>query len=135
MSIGNIVWPKDASKAVAKYLKFCLLVLEKFNIEFPRNELDPILITQAYIDGAHNDIERRAVANAWWSIIDESGAIRDLKSRDALIARFAIALLTPTEADANELGDHLSWFLELVYFFGEDAKLASKYMKAFFELE
>ena len=114
MSIGAIDWPSNSKKAIELYLNFLMNVIRDNNIQFPEKFQDPIEISTKYINGKLSVQEYRDSANKWWEYIDLSGQIRELSNKDALIARVAICLLSVTDEDVDELGEHLSWFFEVL---------------------
>ena len=66
--------------------------------------------------------------------IDEKGAIRELKSREILIAWLAICLLSNDGDDISILGDELSWFFRCWFFWG-DMKKPVEMMIEYFEFK
>lgn len=135
MNIGDIVWPAEKKSAVAMYLNFVLNVLKELEIKFPDNFGDPIKITRMYLDGTISEKEYCAARIEWWTYIDESGQLREFRNKEALIARMAICLLGVTEKDVPELGEHLSWFIEVLSFYGVDGDIPRNMMRKYFEFE
>jgi len=120
VNIGSILWPLDKREAVNLYLGFLIKIVEYFGFRFSSDGPDPISISKAYIAGTVSEQDYRECANVWWAYLDGSGAIRNLTDEDALLARIAICLLSVTKEDAEELGEHLSWFFEVLEQVGVD---------------
>lgn len=120
MNIGSIVWPIDGRSAINLYLGFLIKVIEDLGISFSSSEPDPLSITRSYVSGALSEEEYRASANVWWGYLDGNGTTRNLQKEDALKARVAICLLSVTIDDVEELGEHLSWFFEVLEQLGID---------------
>ncbi|MBD1581432.1 hypothetical protein [Pseudoalteromonas sp. S16_S37] len=120
MNIGAIDWPSNSKAAIELYLNFLIKVIKANNIRFPNKFQDPIDITNGYLEGnIPVDIYRES-ANEWWNYIDSSGQIQEFSNSDALVARVAICLLSVTDEDVPELGEHLSWFFEVLENLGID---------------
>lgn len=132
-TIGSIQWPKDTSSAIHLYLNFLLLVLETLKIDFSGYNTDPVQITKLFLDDLTSEDERRHALEAWWDYIDSQGAIREFQDKNILMGRLAICLLSVTEKDVNQLGEHLSWFLEVLGFLGADTKKAIQMMIVYFK--
>ena len=114
MNIGAINWPKDSRAAVKLYLGYLIQVVEFLNLKFPKLGSDPLFTTKKYIAGALSEAEYRESANVWWGYLDGKGSARDLKNENVLLARVAICLLSVTQDEVDYLGEHLSWFLEVL---------------------
>jgi hypothetical protein len=136
VNIASIIWPDDRNAAVKLYLGFLVKVIVSLNITFdvpnaPTN--DPLSLVKGYLKGLVSEEERNAASLAWWSYLDSNGAIRDLQDKNALIARLAICLLSAKEEDTPELGEHLSWFLEVLGFLGMDTCIPINMMASYFD--
>src|SRR5690606_13073425 len=99
---------------------FLIKIVEYFGFHFPNDGPDPISITKAYIAGAVSEQDYRERASVWWTYLDSKGATRNFTDEDALLARIAICLLSVTKEDAEELGEHHSWFCEVLEQIGVD---------------
>lgn len=120
MSIGDIIWPSEGRSAINHYLNFLIKVIEALGIKFSSVGPDPLEITKSYISGNFSEDEYRASANLWWGYLDGKDAIRDFDDEDALTARIAICLLSVAMDEVEELGEHLSWFFEVIEQMGID---------------
>jgi hypothetical protein len=132
MEIGAIQWPTDANVAVKNYLDFQVITLKDLGITLPSIPNDPLLIVEKWTKGLLRETELDAARDAWWEVIDTPTAIRDFTSPQALNARLALCLLAVREKDAGSLGEHLSWFLEVLGFYGADVKQALALMRTHF---
>jgi hypothetical protein len=74
-----------------------------------------------------------AKASIWWSIIEDSAAVREFRDHKILMARLAICLLYWDENNSSDLGDNLSWFLELLHALNVDRKIPTDMMTKYFE--
>lgn len=133
INIASIVWPDDRMAAVKLYLGFLINVLDSLHITFNSSNKDPLILTKKYLEGQVSEDERNAESLIWWSHIDDSGAIRDFQSKDALMARLALCLLAVKEKDAQQLGENLSWFIEVLGFMGMDVNKAIDLMGSYFD--
>jgi hypothetical protein len=122
MNIGSIIWPQDAWTACKLYLDFSLQVVSKLGIVFPSTRPDPRVVARQYMDGEISEEEYRAEAVAWWDTLKATGQITKFQDPAVLLMRMAICLLSVTPDEAPRLGDHLSWFLELLEFMGKDLR-------------
>jgi hypothetical protein len=122
MNIGSIIWPEDARIACNHYLGFILQVVNKLGIAFPGLRPDPRTVAQQYMDGEITEEEYRAEAVAWWDIPKATGQITIFRDPPVLLVRMAICLLSVTPDGAPRLGDHLSWFFELLETMGKDLR-------------
>lgn len=114
MNIGQIVWPKDRKEAVALYLNFVIAMVDKFNLNESGALTDPIRLAKSYSLGQLSDEKYKSSATEWWSFVDENG-LRNLETKEVLIARVAICLLSATTDEVKNLGEHLSWFMQLLH--------------------
>jgi hypothetical protein len=135
MNIGSIVWPTDGRAAIKLYLGFLIKVIEALGIKFSSAGPDPLAATKSYIAGSLPEDEYRSSANVWWGYLDGAGATRDLESEDALNARIAICLLSVTLDDVEDLGEHLSWFFEVLEQLGIDLDMPIDMMAEYFTFE
>jgi len=132
MNIDSIIWPADAKAACNHYLKFVIQVVETLGIIFPNTRPDPRAVAERYIDGEISDEEYGAEACAWWELLEAAGEIRISRERSLLLVRLALCLLSATPDEAPRLGDHLSWFLEMLYFMGIDSREPHAMMSKYF---
>lgn len=133
INIGSIIWPKSDRLAVRLYLGFLLEVLEMLNIDFSKYEPNPIVITKEYLKETIPDSERDLAASYWWKILDDAGMIRDFHDNRALMVRLAICLLSVKDKDAAKLGEHLSWFVEVLENLGVNIDMVIDRMEKYFE--
>ncbi|MGJ0580183.1 hypothetical protein ACR71G_19500 [Xenorhabdus bovienii] len=118
VSVGLIKWPENSKSCVQLYLNFLLKVACMLNITFEDCENDPIQITHEYLNGIKTEDERDAALSFWWNYIDSNDGIRNFKDKPFLMARLAICILSIKEKDILEIGEHLSWFIEVLGFLG-----------------
>lgn len=121
-NMSSIIRPDNSSTAHKHQLAFFLKVLHTLNINFASFERDPIQLAEQYIDGKITMERCKAESTIWWTIIDKQEAIRNFRERKILMARLALCLLSNEREDISELGDDLSWFLELLGFMGAGMK-------------
>jgi hypothetical protein len=133
MNIGSIAWPSDPKKACNLFLEYAVeTVIGGSGIEFPYECPDPVSTARGYIAGTISDEEYAAAAVSWWNYVDVVGGFRDLHSREALTARLALCLLCARSEEAPRMGEHLSWFLEVLSFLRLDTGAALRRMEAHF---
>lgn len=132
-SINSIVRPAGDTNALKHQLGFFVSVLDALEIYFPDDENDPRRLIKDYVDDSI-PIEKLADnAAAWWSIIDDREAVREFRDHKILMARLAICLLYWDETKRSDLGDNLSWFLELLHALNVDRKIPTDMMIKYFE--
>ena len=132
MNIDSIQWPEDAEEACKFYLGFVIEVVEELKFSFPDLAPNPVATAKAYVKGDLSEEECRSQATLWWTHLESSGAIRELRDRSALEARLAICLLSATTDHAKQLGEHLSWFLEVLGFLRIDLVKPIRRMNEYF---
>lgn len=135
MNIGSILWPVDGRASINLYLGFLIKIIEALGMRFSSSGPDPLSIAKRYMSGVLSEDEYRATANVWWGYLDGNDATRDLQNEDALKARIAICLLSVTMDDVEELGEHLSWFFEVLEQLGIDLDKPIDMMVAYFKFE
>lgn len=131
-SIGSISWPTDRGAAVKILQQYMLNVVNNINIDFNEAGNSPILVLQRLIDGEASEDDRISALDFWWNLVGELG-IRNFSEEKALVARLAISLLTPNEGDDLDLGEQLSWFIELLGFLNADVESAINIMRDSFD--
>jgi hypothetical protein len=132
MNIDSISWPDDADVACKFYLGFLIDVVGGMEFRFPDFAPDPLETAKAYVEGKVSQEEYRSQAALWWEHLDSTGAIREMRDPSALAARLAICLLSATADQAAQLGEHLSWFLEVLGFLGIDLAEPIRKMEGYF---
>ena len=130
--IGSIIWPCDARECMHLLRSYMFSAVEGFGIVFGPPAPDPMAIVRGLLAGTVDDKERESALDAWWAVTDRLG-IRDFQSKDALTARLAISLLSTNEQDVSNLGEHLSWFGEVLSMLGANSGRASEMMHAHFD--
>lgn len=134
-TIGSIQWPKNSSSAIRWYLRYLLQVLDALKINFSEYPNDPIHITTLFLKDMFSEEERRHATKMWWNYIDNLEALREFQDKDILMGRLAICLLTVSEKDIDQLGENLSWFLEVLGLLGQDVDKAVAMMEVYFKPE
>ncbi len=133
MNIGSICWPSDARAATAHYLRFIVDLVVKLKVNFPEELPDPVATADSYAAGRMSEAEYRTSADRWWAYldsIDPSGC--EMGDVSALRARLGLCLLSANLEEASRLGEHLSWFLELLGLLGVDLDGPFKKMESYF---
>ncbi|MCC8380008.1 hypothetical protein [Xenorhabdus sp. PB30.3] len=133
VSIGLIKWPEDRKSCVQLYLDFLLRVTDMLNITFKDCENDPIQITREYLKNCKTETEREAALSFWWNYVDSCDGIRNFKDKPLVMARLAICFLSIKEKDIPEIGEHLSWFIEVLGFLKLDLSKVIAFMGEHFE--
>jgi len=106
-------------------------VVADIGVSFGSAAYDPMSIVKGLLAGSLFEADRRSALTHWWNAVDGQG-IRNLEHKDALTARLAVCLLTPNEGNASDLGEQLSWFLEVLGFLGVDVDKAIEVMERHF---
>jgi hypothetical protein len=130
--IASIIWPAHARDRVRLLWLYMLAVIEQLSIPFWSHSPDPRVTVKGLLDGTLSEEDRRSALSIWWQIVDEEG-IQNFGSRDAVVARLAVCLLSPSEEHSSELGVQLSWFLEVLGLLGEDVEKAIELMERHFD--
>ncbi|MCU5771726.1 hypothetical protein N5923_08875 [Erwiniaceae bacterium BAC15a-03b] len=133
-SIDSIIWPKDSDEAIKKYITFMLSVCDSFNISFSNGPHNPIRLSSDFIKGNVGFDALNDASLYWWDVVDQNG-IRDFTDSDVLKARIALCFLALKENAYPELGEHLSWFIEVLGFAGYDVDKALEIYDTFFDFE
>ncbi|CCW32046.1 hypothetical protein ABLA30_23245 [Xenorhabdus nematophila] len=133
VSIGLIKWPENSRLCVQLYLNFLLEVTDMLNITFEGGENDPIQITREYLKDSTREDEREAALSFWWNYVDSNDGIRNFKDKPLVMARLAICFLSIKEKDIPEIGEHLSWFIEVLGFLGLNLSKVVVFMGEYFE--
>ncbi|MFK7971545.1 MAG: hypothetical protein AB8F95_14335 [Bacteroidia bacterium] len=134
MNINDIKWPADKKDAVKHLVSFQLKVLERLEIDFGEYKHDPIFLVKSYIENEIIANDYGSQVDIWWGFLEKNDKLRDFQSRDALMARIAISLLSVKEEIVADIGDHLSWFLELIFMLDKDGGAVGM-MKAYFKFD
>ncbi len=132
MNIGSISWPEDAKEACKFYLRFLIEVVESIDFRFPDFAADPLVTAKTYVEDKVSEEEYRSQVAGWWNYLDSAGALCEMRDPSALAARLAICLLSATTDQAKQLGEHLSWFLEVLEFLGVDQAETMRKMNGYF---
>jgi len=130
--INAISWPTERIDSVKLLQHYMLAVASPLGLDFGKSTVSPLFIVNGLINGVCSESERRSALSHWWRVIDEIG-IRDFSDRSVLIARLAVSLLSPTQEDDLDLGEQLSWFLEILGFLGLNVDQAIERMQIHFE--
>lgn len=118
-SNNRIIWPKNNFEALKKFIEFQLIILEEFQIEFD-SEPSPICIAKKFINNKISEKEYSSYSIKWWNFIDANNSISEFQNIEILKARLAICLLSVSINDVSELDEHLSWFLQVLKYYGLD---------------
>lgn len=132
MNVNQIKWPIKADEAIGLYLNFQIKVIEDLNIEFTGFFSDPIFIVKKYLNNEILESDYNESKVQWWNYIDNKDAIRNFEDENILKARLAICLLSVDKNSIPELGDHLSWFLNVLTYMKFDSKKLIVMMKDYF---
>jgi hypothetical protein len=122
MNIGSITWPEDPRTACNHYLEYILQVITRIGIAFPDMRPDPLIVARRYLDSDISEVEYKTEAEAWWDSLYATGQITTIRNPDVFLMRLAICVLSVTPDEAPRLGEHLSWFLELLERMGIDLR-------------
>jgi hypothetical protein len=131
-SIGSIVWPESVDESVRSLLLYMTRVVEKLGVSFDSPNYDPLATVKELLAGRLSEDDRRVALAHWWKVVDERG-IRNFESREALLGRLAVCLLSPSKEEKWSLSDQLSWFLEVLGFLGADVDGAIVAMEEHFD--
>lgn len=132
ISIGLIKWPASRKSSVWLYLGFLLRVTEMMGLDFSDFDNDPVTLTRGYLDGVVTEEERALALSRWWGCLGD-GEIRNFNDKSVLMTRLAICFLSINEENSDEIGEHLSWFIEVLGFLGCDLSEVIGFMGEYFE--
>lgn len=118
-NISSIVWPENPNEAIKQYIHFMVKVCAHFKIEFITTDKNPLKLASSLLAGEISFDVLNDANVFWWDIVDGKG-IRNFSDKDILNARIAICILSVNEKSFPELGQHLSWFIEVIGFSGFD---------------
>lgn len=135
MNIGQIRWPNDLKMASLLYLRFILQLIQQLNIQFLDSKPDPVSIAKSYINSDVDESEYLSAADMWWDHLENSGSADHARDEDAIKARLAIFLLSAKFDNAEDIGEHLSWFFELLEELGINLTEAINMMREFFDFD
>jgi len=131
-TIDSIGWPNDRREAVHWYLGFLVAAIDTLEPSLRMAIQEPLRLVKGELDGTISERERVARAAEWWDFLEAHGELRSSKNREILIARLAICLLAVSESGADNLGEELSWFLEIFISLGGSAEVVLKLMPKYF---
>lgn len=131
-SIGSIAWPPNPRDSAQLFLRYMLRVLEELSISFSPPSNDPMSIVTGVLAERLSEGDRLRALAYWWNVVDARG-IRNFEDKNALLARLAVCLLSSDEAEVSNFGEQLSWFLEVLGFFGADVDRAISIMEKHFD--
>lgn len=131
MYIGLIDWPLENKEKRRLFLDYQIKVFDKLNIRFDGYEKNPIEVAKFYIDDKISNSEYNENVDYWWGIIDGANAIRNFSDKDILKARLALCVLIKDDF-LSQIGENLSWFLELINFLGHDLDTPIEIMRNHF---
>lgn len=134
ISIGLIKWPESKVASVRLYLTFLVEVTKSLNLTFDGCNHDPVGITQDYLDGLITDTDRKLALSYWWGCFDDKN-IRSFKDKPLLMSRLAICFLSINEENVDEIGEHLSWFIEVLGFLNCNLSEVICFMGEYFEFK
>lgn len=132
-TISSIDWPADAGDATRLYLGYVIQTLETLCITFPGGARDPVNMAKAYMDGTLSSEACQAESITGWKTIDAQEATREFRDPRVLLARLAICLLSIKEDGTSNLGEDLSWFIEVLDLMNADTDKAVEIMVAYFD--
>lgn len=133
VNINSIIWPADNTSALRHHVDFLVKTLTVLDIKFTDWKNDPLELAKGYLEGRVTSKQCRAEAITWWDFIDSRGAIREFKNTKILMARLALCLLSIDEEKSSDLGEYLSWFIEVLGFMGANTRMAINIMAEHFE--
>jgi hypothetical protein len=117
------------------YLEFLVQVIGSVEVEFPDIGSDPVATAKAYVAGRITEAEYRSDTAAWWEYLESTGSARDLQAPETLPARLALCLLGATTDQADQLGEHLSWFLQFLWYFGVSYDVSIPKLNTYFGID
>lgn len=126
------MWPENSEKARQLLSTYMVKVVGCLGISFDASPCDPVSVVNALLSGGMSDDDVRTALDYWWSQVDEHG-VRNFEKREALIARLAIYLLSSSQQESRDLGDQLSWFMEVLGFLGMDVGKSIDIMEKYFD--
>lgn len=130
-SISEISWPTRPEDAIRLLRRYMLEVLAG-EAAFRESDVGLLDLLRALISGEVSEDERHRKLADYWSAVDAVG-IRDMTDKRALRARLAICILYPSAENISEIGEQLSWFIEVVGFQGGGAARAVELLGEFFD--
>ena len=122
MNIGDIKWPEDKTETLTLILNIQVQVLSELKIDFSNYQQNPTQRAKMFLNKGLSEKEHRQDVEYWWDFITEHGGIRDFQTKEVLMARLALSVLAVKEDIIPEIGEHLSWFFQYLYFLGYDIK-------------
>lgn len=131
-SISSIAWPADPHDSMQLFVRYMLGAVEQLGISFGYSADSPVSIAKGLLAKRLSESDRLGALAYWWDVVDKKG-IQNFEDKDVLLARLAICLLSPNESEASNFGEQLSWFLEVLGFFGADVDKAIHVMEAHFD--
>jgi len=132
-TISSINWPANPRDATRLYVGYVIETLERLNITFSGHPRDPIDMARGYLNGTLSGEICRSESMAWWKTIEAQDAVREFQDSRALLARIAICLLSIKEDGTSDLGEDLSWFIEVLDLMNADTDQAVRIMVAYFD--
>ena len=131
MNIASIAWPTHPEVACRYYLGFAIQVMQELGIAFPTTRQDPVAIAKGYVAGSLSPEVCKTEAAAWWAYLESRGALVAPANKDEQLARLALCLLV-TSDPLPELGDLVSWLIEVIGLMGYPSQKLIRMMNAYF---
>lgn len=119
-SINSIKWPANGRDANILLKKLYLTILKDININFLDLQHDPREAVEKYIAFSATAEECSNYEITYKSLLDTEGFARDFRNQRSIEIRLAAILVHIDEDTPHNLGEELSWFIELLGYRGED---------------
>lgn len=100
--------------------KLYIKILKDIDINFLGLQNDPREIVEKYIAVSATAKELSNYQNIYKSLLAAEGFARDFRNQRSIEIRLAAILVHIDEDNPDNLGEQLSWFIELLGYRGED---------------
>lgn len=119
-SIDLIKWPENGRDANILLKRLYARILNYIDIDFSGLQHDPREIAENYIAFSATAKECNNYENIYKSLLENEGFARNFRNNRAIEIRLAATLVHVDEDHPRNLGEELSWFIELLGYRGED---------------
>lgn len=119
-NIDSIKWPENGHDANILLRTLFIEIIESVGMQFSSFQHDPRKIVKNYINRSMTSSQCREHEYLYKLELENGGFTRDFRNRKAVDIRIAMLLVHINEEDPEELGEQLSWFVELLGYRGEN---------------
>jgi hypothetical protein len=120
LKLDSIKWPENHRDANILLKSLYIKILTNIDMDFSGLKQDPRELVEKYIAFSATAKELSACENIYKSLLVDEGFARDFRNHRAIEIRLATIVVSIDDDNPHNLGEQLSWFIELLGYRGED---------------